>query len=56
VSNIPREARDGLTLAWLEILSERYPGTAWIAVGEGSTKEDPRTDGQSETVQAVSAS
>ena len=31
MSRIPREARDGLMRAWLEILRERHPGTAWVA-------------------------
>ena len=27
---IPREARDGLMRAWLEILRERHPDVMWI--------------------------
>jgi hypothetical protein len=30
VSRIPREARDGLMRAWLEILCERHPGISWV--------------------------
>jgi hypothetical protein len=30
-SRIPREARDGLMRAWIEILKERHPGVVWIA-------------------------
>jgi hypothetical protein len=26
---LPREARDGLIRAWLEILRERHPGVTW---------------------------
>jgi hypothetical protein len=55
VSGLPSEARNGIMRAWLEILRERNPGTAWITVGESSTKEDPATDTQSEAAQAVSA-
>jgi hypothetical protein len=33
---IPREARDGLMRAWLEILRERHPDVAWIAVSDES--------------------
>ncbi len=29
---IPRQAREGLMRAWLEILHERHPGVTWIAV------------------------
>ncbi len=29
---LPREARDGLMLAWLALLRERHPGVSWIAV------------------------
>jgi hypothetical protein len=31
---IPREARDGLMRAWLEILRERHPGVAWIPTSD----------------------
>jgi hypothetical protein len=33
---ISREARDGITRAWLEILRERHPDVAWIAVSDES--------------------
>ncbi len=29
---IPRQAREGLMRAWLEILHERHPGVTWIPV------------------------
>jgi hypothetical protein len=29
---IPREARDGLMRAWLEILRERHPAVSWVPV------------------------
>jgi hypothetical protein len=32
VSRIPREARDGLMRAWLEILRDRHPSTMWMPV------------------------
>jgi hypothetical protein len=38
VSQIPREAREGLMRAWLEILRDRHLGTSWIL--EESTKEN----------------
>jgi hypothetical protein len=34
VSQIPREARDGIMRAWLAILSERHPNVTWIARGD----------------------
>lgn len=32
MSRIPREARDGMMRAWLEILRERHPGVSWVPV------------------------
>jgi hypothetical protein len=34
MSRIPREARDGLARAWLDILRERHPGVSWIEAKE----------------------
>jgi hypothetical protein len=31
MTSLPREARDGLMRAWLEILKERHPEVTWIA-------------------------
>lgn len=31
---IPREAREGLMRAWLEILQERHPGPIWVPVDQ----------------------
>lgn len=36
MSGLPREAREGLMRAWLELLKERYPGVTWIAVAQNS--------------------
>jgi hypothetical protein len=41
VSRIPREARDGMMRAWLEILRERHPGVSWVPV-EQKGKKPPR--------------
>jgi hypothetical protein len=30
MSQLPREARDGLMRAWLDILRERHPEMTWI--------------------------
>jgi hypothetical protein len=35
VSRLPREARNGLMRAWLEILSDRHPGTTWMPAEQG---------------------
>jgi hypothetical protein len=32
VAHLPREAREGLVRAWLQILQERYPGPTWVPV------------------------
>jgi len=31
MNRLPREARDGLMRAWLDILKERHPEVSWIA-------------------------
>jgi hypothetical protein len=54
MSRLPREARDGLMRAWLEILRERHPGTSWIAE-ETPRAEDPQTQAQKETAELVPA-
>jgi hypothetical protein len=54
VSQIPREARDGLLRAWLEILRERHPGTSWI-VEETSREDVSPTNAQNETVELATA-
>jgi hypothetical protein len=41
MSRLPREARDGLMRAWLEVLRERHPGTSWIV------EKTPQEDDQS---------
>ena len=32
MSRLPREAREGLMRAWLEILRERHPNVNWLPV------------------------
>jgi hypothetical protein len=54
MSRLPREAREGLMRAWLEILRERHPGTSWI-VEENASEDDTRADAQSETSELLSA-
>jgi hypothetical protein len=40
MSRIPREAREGLMRAWLEILRERNPEVTWVAISEGHSTQD----------------
>jgi hypothetical protein len=44
VSRIPREARDGLMRAWLEILRERHPGVTWVPLEDGSVHDGEGAD------------
>jgi hypothetical protein len=37
MSRLPREARDGLVRAWLEILRDRHPEVSWIAADTAET-------------------
>jgi hypothetical protein len=53
VSRIPREARDGLMRARLEILRERHPGTDWITVGETPPEDIQPTNAMKETVELL---
>jgi hypothetical protein len=43
MSRLPREAREGLMRAWLEILRERHPEVAWIPVEQGRNIADDTT-------------
>ena len=61
VSRIPREARDGLMRAWLEILRERHPGVSWVpgeqvtqetAIRGNATSDKPSTKAESVSVAA----
>jgi hypothetical protein len=31
---LPREARDGLMRAWIEILREKHPGVTWVPAAQ----------------------
>lgn len=37
---IPREARDGLMRAWLDILQERHPGVTWVPLSRQAATSD----------------
>jgi hypothetical protein len=54
VTRLPREARDGIMRAWLEILRERHPGTSWIA-GESPCEDDPPTKAKEESAEMIAA-
>jgi hypothetical protein len=53
MSRLPREARDGLMRAWLEILRQRHPEVTWIAAEThdlaGSRTGKKRTENQAST-------
>jgi hypothetical protein len=40
MSGLPREAREGVMRAWIEILRQRHPNATWIAVQEDESRED----------------
>ncbi len=44
MSRLPREAREGLMRAWLEILRERHPGVTWLLLDDGSMNDDEGAD------------
>jgi hypothetical protein len=45
---LPREARDGLMRAWLEILRQRHPGVTWITANEEETPEENEAQAHTE--------
>jgi hypothetical protein len=49
---IPREAREGLMRAWLEILRERHPGITWLPFEDGSLNNDETTSSASASQEA----
>jgi hypothetical protein len=53
MSQIPREARDGLMRAWLAILKDRHPDVTWIAQ-EAKAVAEPVT-GAADQVEPVAA-
>jgi len=40
VSTLPREAREGLMRAWLELLKERHPTVTWIPATAETTSNN----------------
>lgn len=54
MSRIPREARDGLMRAWLEILREQHPDVTWLPLEDASLMDDENTNSASATQEAES--
>jgi hypothetical protein len=52
VSRIPREARDGLMRAWLEILREQHPDVTWLPLEDASLMDDENRDSASASQEA----
>jgi hypothetical protein len=40
MSRLPREARDGLMRAWLEILRGQHPDVTWVPLEDASPVDD----------------
>jgi hypothetical protein len=40
VSRLPREAREGMMRAWLEILRDRHPGVSWVPIEQAASEGD----------------
>jgi hypothetical protein len=52
MNQIPRQARDGLMRAWLEILRERHPDVSWLpAMQDCSGNEELPLSHEHEPVQ-----
>jgi hypothetical protein len=56
MSRLPREARDGLMRAWLEILREQHPDVTWLPLEDASSMDDENTDSASASPEAESLS
>lgn len=52
MSRIPREARDGLMRAWLEILREQHPDVTWLPLEDASLMDDESTNSASASQEA----
>ncbi len=56
MSRLPREAREGLMRAWLEILREQHPDVTWVPLEDASLMDDENTDSASGSLEAESLS
>jgi hypothetical protein len=52
MSRLPREARDGLMRAWLEILREQHPDVTWLPLEDASLMDDENRDSASASQEA----
>jgi hypothetical protein len=52
VTGLPREARDGLMRAWLEILREQHPDVTWLPLEDASLMDDENTNSASVSQEA----
>ena len=53
MAHLPREAREGLMRAWLEILRERHPDVTWLPLDDGSVNDDETTSSASPSQEAA---
>jgi hypothetical protein len=53
VAHLPREAREGLMRAWLEILRERHPDVTWLPLDDGSVNDNETTSSASPSQEAA---
>jgi hypothetical protein len=37
---LPKEAREGLMLAWLKVLTDRHPAVTWVPVSQPCSRTD----------------
>jgi hypothetical protein len=49
MTQLPREARDGIMRAWLQILRERHPDVSWV-VGSDGPEDDPPCNAETSSV------
>ena len=56
MGRIPREARDGLMRAGLEILREHHPDVSWLPLEDVSPIDDENTDSVAASPEAGSLS
>jgi hypothetical protein len=48
MTGLPREAREEVMRAWLDILRQRHPGFTWIAADEEETPEENEAQAHTE--------
>jgi hypothetical protein len=62
VAHLPRDAREGLMRAWLEILRDRHPNATWVPAEQVKqhlamqrSPSENNTDSQAEAVSIAAA-